>query len=64
MKHQQITFLVVQSVDEQLVVLEQGSCDKLRTQEVGSKDAVLLVGHVPQRSVYCMDLRPLLTLTS
>ena len=33
MKHayQQITFLVVQSVDEQLVVLEQGSCDKLRT---------------------------------
>ena len=49
---------------EQLVVLEQGSCDKLRTQEVGSKDAILLVGHVPQRSVYCMDLRPLLTFTS
>jgi hypothetical protein len=49
---------------EQLVVLEQGSCDKLRTQEAGSKDAVLLVGHVPQRSVYCMDLRPLLTFTS
>ena len=62
--NQQITFLVVQSVDKQLVVLEQGSCDKLRTQEVGSKDAVLLVGHVPQRSVYCMDLRPLLTFTS
>ena len=64
MKHQQITFLVVQSVDEQLVVLEQGSCDKLRTQEVGSKDAVLLVDLVPERSLYCMDLRPLLTLTS
>ena len=64
MKHQHITFLVVQSVDKQLVVLEQGSCDKLRTQEVGSKDAVLLVGHVPQRSVYCMDLRPLLIFTS
>ena len=29
--YQQITFLAVQSVDKQLVVLEQGSCDKLRT---------------------------------
>ena len=62
--YQQINFLVLQSVDKQLVVLEQGSCDKLRTQEVGSKDAVLLVGHVPQRSVYCMDFRPLLIFTS
>ena len=29
--YQQITFLAVQNVDKELVVLEQGSCDKLRT---------------------------------
>ena len=29
--YQQITLPVVQSIDEGLVILEQGPCDKLRT---------------------------------
>ena len=54
---------VVQGVDKQVLVLQRDHVTNF-VQEVGSKDAELLVDHVPQRSVYCMELRPLLTFTS
>ena len=46
---------VVQGVDKQALVLQRDHVTNF-VQEVGSKDAELLVDLVPQRSVNCMDL--------